>query len=147
MTANQAEQAIRETGQRVQESYNQAYREWLKHQVTLSTGALALLVSLRSSYAPQNPQAGWLLAVCWCSLCAATLLGLLALYGEAQWHREFLEAVRRTALQALQTDRDVAAVMRTIEQVKYERPRRFRIAAGALALAVTALAAFAVLNQ
>jgi len=59
------------------------YYQWMKHLVTLSSGGLTILVSLRSSYIPDSPIGLWLLSGCWLLLCLSLLSGLYALYGQA----------------------------------------------------------------
>jgi hypothetical protein len=68
------------------------YYDWIRLVVGLSTASLTLLVSLQSHYVPKNPKGVWLLALCWASLAASVLFGLLTLRGESQ---TFLDHVRR----------------------------------------------------
>ena len=150
MTVDQFRAALGDIQNRVSERFDRAYQEWLKHTVTLSTGALTLLVSLRSTYAAANPRAEWLLAGCWCCLCVATQLGLWALYGEARAHQEFREGGVRRAQEALRMGLPPAEILEAISKQPYGRPRRFVVAAisagWSLGLALTSLTAYAVVN-
>lgn len=60
------------------------YYNWARHIVTMSGGALTLLVSLQNNYVPQKPAQIWLLQLCWTLLAVAILSGSIVLYGEQQ---------------------------------------------------------------
>lgn len=60
-----------------------AYYAWIRHVVTLASGALTVLVALQNSYIPDNPQGLELLIMCWVGLVLSILLGVVALFGEA----------------------------------------------------------------
>lgn len=64
--------------------HRSAYYSWIRQVVTLATGSLAALVALRNNYVPANAQALLLLKLCWAGLALSILLGVVALYGEAQ---------------------------------------------------------------
>lgn len=61
-----------------------AYYAWIRHVVTLSSGSLTLLVGLQKHYIPSSPHELYLLKCCWGGLTLSILLGIVALYGEAQ---------------------------------------------------------------
>jgi hypothetical protein len=151
MTPDEILAVARSAADPARKEFHSAYRSWLERLATLSTTALALLVSLQKSYVPQNPRDGWLLAVCWGSLCLATLCAAWALYGEAQSHREFLDHVRQSAAQSLHraASTSIQDLQSSIGAI-YERPTRFELAAGiaavAFASALVSLTGWAILN-
>jgi len=141
----------------VTERYNAAYQAWLEKVTTLSLAALTLLVSLQSTYVPQSPRGAWLLSGTWGLLALAVLAGLLAQFGEAQAHREYQFRVRDTLMADLEQRRSAGQNPASaqewsaaIQKISYTRPNLYygaaATAAGALALAVILLTAFATLN-
>lgn len=69
---------------RLIETHRNAYYGWVRHVVTLASGSLTVLVALQSNYIPDNPQGLPLLILCWVGLVLSILLGVAALFGEAQ---------------------------------------------------------------
>jgi hypothetical protein len=80
---------FRDVTRDAQELRRKALSDWLGRLVTLSSGALTLLVSLQNTYVPKNPQEIWLLAGCWIGLGISVLAGILALFGAVRVHEEF----------------------------------------------------------
>jgi uncharacterized membrane protein len=137
----------------VTERMDAAYRAWLDKVTTLSLAALTLLVSLQSTYVPQNPRGLWLLCAVWGLLAASVLAGLLALFGEARAHRLYLVRLRDTLQPALLGTGATPplpghdSLLSLIQKVPYTRPRFYlgsaAVAAVSLGLAVLGLAVFA----
>lgn len=69
---------------RLTDLHRAAYYAWIRQVVTLSSGSLTLLVGLQKHYLPSTPHNLWLLKSCWGGLTLSILLGVVALYGEAQ---------------------------------------------------------------
>lgn len=69
---------------KIQNEHRQPYYGWIRQVVTLSFGALTLLVLLQNNYIPSNPKLIWLLLTSWVLFAVSVLSGLLALYGESQ---------------------------------------------------------------
>ncbi len=65
-------------------AYGTHVHEYYKHLLSLSSGALTLLVALKSSYVPEIPLYTWALQLCWASLALCILFSLLLLWGRAQ---------------------------------------------------------------
>lgn len=57
---------------------------WHRQLTTLSAGGLTLLVSLQSSYVPQDAQGLFVLKCCWGALAIAVCSGVLVQIGSAQ---------------------------------------------------------------
>lgn len=151
MQAEEFAQFLNELREAPAKEFHAAYRAWLEKLATLSTTALALLVSLQKSYVSPNPRGGWLLAGCWGALCLSTLCAAWALYGEAQVHREHLRRTQKT-LERLWPQVPAMNVAQLRRQVGfgYSRPRRY-LAAGATSFAafgaaLLALTVYAALN-
>jgi hypothetical protein len=87
--------------------HREPFNDWLRQLVTLSSGALTLLVGLQSHYIPQHPTALWLLRLCWGSLAIAVLAGVVALRGEWQTPLDAYSALRR--MRAIHGDAAAAA--------------------------------------
>lgn len=69
---------------RLTELHRAAYYGWIRHVVTLASGSLTLLVGLQKHYIPVDAHRLYLLKYCWGGLTLSILLGIVALYGEAQ---------------------------------------------------------------
>jgi hypothetical protein len=93
------------------DEHHNYYYQWMKHLVTLSSGGLTILVSMRNSYIPDSPTALWLLSGCWLLLCLSLLSGLMALYGQAA---SPLDAALR-----LKTSRKNEGDLKTLAQAMY----------------------------
>jgi hypothetical protein len=151
MTPQEFQKLAQAAAEPARKEFHSAYRNWLERLATLSTTALALLVSLQKSYVPTSPKGGWLLAASWCLLCAATLCAALALYGEARVHLEFLRRLQRLLGEvAPEIHRMSVPQLQDRVGYGYNRPKFYFAAAAtsalAFAAALVALTAYAVLN-
>ncbi len=79
--------------------HREAYYNWIKHVVTLASGALTILVSLQSNYIPDNPKGLPLLILCWVGLVLSISLGVVALFGEAQTPLDAAKNIRKNRQQ------------------------------------------------
>lgn len=78
--------------------HRKPYADWLRHVVSLSSGALTLLVGLQSQYVPKIPKDIWILKCCWCFLALAVLAGLYALRAEWQTPLDACRDIQRRRL-------------------------------------------------
>jgi len=75
------------------EKHHIAYYSWIRFVITLSSGALTLLVGLQKHYVAQNPECILLLQASWVFLFFTICLGLIALYGEQSTHLGVVDAL------------------------------------------------------
>jgi len=80
---------------RLLEMHTKAYYAWIRQVVTLSAGSLTALVALKNNYVSANPQALLLLKACWAGLALSILLGVVALFGEAQTPLDAVNNIRK----------------------------------------------------
>ena len=131
---------------RLIEIHRNAYYSWIRQVVTLSAGALTILVVLQNNYVPANPQALLLLKACWVGLALSILAGVVALFGEAQTPLDAVNEIR--------TDRrslgDQATAAKLIKNSGTMPRKRYIFAQKILyytfATSLLLLCAFAVLN-
>lgn len=64
------------------EKANAAYYGWVRQMMTLSSGELALLVSLKNSFVPASPSLLWTLGATWVCLAISLLCAAVVLWGE-----------------------------------------------------------------
>ena len=126
--------------------HRDAYYPWVRHVVTLASGALTVLVSLQNNYVPENPHGLSLLILCWVGLFLSISMGVVALYGEAQTPLDAAQNIRR--MRKKYGD-DLAA--KHLENNSAANPRKsFLLAQKALPLAfvgsLCCLCLFAILN-
>jgi hypothetical protein len=126
--------------------HREPFNNWLRQIVTLSSGALTLLVGLQSQYVPQHPKGLILLRASWGLLAVAVLAGIVALRGEWQ---TWLDATSR--LRSLRQTRGDAAAAASLSADDSYRPRQIFLVATqatfwAFAFAVLLLATFAIWN-
>ena len=75
-----------------------AYFAWLRTILTLSSGSITLLVSLKGQFVPAEPLALWLLKSSWGLLAAAVVLSLLGIRGEHRLHLSAAREVERARM-------------------------------------------------
>lgn len=66
---------------------NETFFLFVDRVITLSTGALALSITFRTSFSKAEPTLGWILKVSWGAYVIAILAGVLLLFGRAESHR------------------------------------------------------------
>jgi hypothetical protein len=126
--------------------HREPFNNWLRQLVTLSSGALTLLVGLQGQYVPQHAKGLVLLRLSWGFLAVAVLAGIVALRGE--WQTPLDATSRLRELRGVHGD--AAATASLLADDSY-RPRRVFVLATeatfwAFVLAVVSLAAFAMWN-
>lgn len=131
---------------RLSKSHLKPYYAWLRQILGLSSGALTLLVALQGSYIPQHPVGLPLLRWCWCLLALTILSVLVALYGESA-----IPLAAANGLRKIWRDQGEAAVAAHLRNNSSPpSPAIYlwsaRVAICAFALAVIAMASFAILN-
>ena len=106
---------------RLLDMHNKAYYAWIRQVVTLSAGSLTVLVALKNNYVPANPQALLLLKACWAGLALSILLGVVALFGEAQTPLDAINNIRkdRKALGDEATARKLSGNAGTMPKKRY----------------------------
>jgi hypothetical protein len=126
--------------ERAQNQGTRAYYNWVGRMMTLSAGALTVLVTFQDQLAGARPRCLWLLQACWIFLALSVSAAALALQGRHQtlWDNAL----------ALNRERPVPQVEAMDVQ---SEPRKIAKFAGEslstiLALAVASLTTFAVLN-
>ena len=67
----------------------QLYYSFAEKLATLSTGALALSITLRSQFVPQSPKCLGLLSLSWIFFIISIFCSLLVHWGRSEFHREF----------------------------------------------------------
>jgi len=68
-----------------------AYYSFLERIMTLSTGALALAITLRGTFVPASPRGWWLLPLSWACFIIA-ILGCIAIHwSRVEIHKELVE--------------------------------------------------------
>lgn len=126
--------------------HREPFNNWLRQLVTLSSGALTLLVGLQGQYVPQHPKGLILLRASWGLLAVAVLAGIVALRGEWQ---TLLDATFELG-RLRQTRGDVAAIASLSTDSSYRPRKTFLVATQvtfwAFAFAVLLLAVFAIWN-
>jgi len=60
---------------------NRLYYDWVRQMLTLTTGALMLLVALQGSFVPKNPRFLWLLESSWVGLALSITAAAIILHG------------------------------------------------------------------
>ena len=60
---------------------NQLYYDWVRHMLTVATGALTLLVALQGTFVPENPRFLWLLQSSWVGLALSITGAAVILHG------------------------------------------------------------------
>jgi hypothetical protein len=66
---------------------NETFFLFVDRVITLSTGALALSITFRTSFSKAEPTLSWILKVSWIAYVIAILAGVLLLFGRAESHR------------------------------------------------------------
>ena len=94
---------------RLMTMHREAYYKWIRHVVSLASGALTILVALQNNYMPDNPQGLPLLILCWVGLFLSIALGVVALFGEAQTPLDAAKNIRKR--RATHGDNQVAQQM------------------------------------
>jgi len=136
------------------DKYKSASIEWFKRLTSLSAGALTLLVSLQSSYVPENPKGLFLLQLSWGSLAISVLSGLAFLFSESQTALEALQKFRNQYGLVNMDKKGRATIIYPFEkvpQMPYHMPRLVfefykKIAVFSFACSVCSITWFAILN-
>ena len=125
------------------EKHHTAYYSWIKFVITLSSGALTLLVGLQKHYIAQNPECILLLQASWVFLFLTICLGLIALYGKQSTHLDVVDALLkyRTRPREERNAKD-AIIVQPKKHIKYAQRALPLTFGGALLFLVL----FAVLN-
>jgi hypothetical protein len=134
----------RERIERAKNAGNRAYYDWVGRMMTLSAGALTVLVTFQDQLAGTRPRCLWLLQACWIFLALSVSAAALALQGRHQTAWDRAQALNSRPRQTTPVHRMEALDIQTA-------PRRTARFAGEslstiLALAVAFLTTFAVLN-
>ena len=79
----------------INEKHITAFYSWIRLIITLSSGALTLLVGLQKSYVPQNPEHILLLKASWIFLLLSICIGILASYGEPRSQQDLLKQLKK----------------------------------------------------
>ena len=108
--------------------------------MTLSAGALTVLVTFQDQLAGTQPRCLWLLQACWIFLALSVTAAALALQGRHQTHWDTARALNQERSVRQEEVLDIQAKPRKIARFAGESLSTI------LALAVVALTTFAVLN-
>ena len=113
--------------------------EWIKHMLSLATGALVLSVTLRKDLSGADPHHIWLLQTAWIALAAAVLSGAQLLFCRVELARAFAHAARETC------NTPPPQTVHTTILLRIYRPL-LRIFVALLIVALLSLTAFAIVN-
>jgi hypothetical protein len=135
-----------EVEERLAIEHRKPYYDWTARIVTLSSGALTLLVGLQNNYVADNPKAIWLLQSCWIGLMISILAGLVALYGEAQLFSDARNYIKETRanLGDFEAARRLEIMKGFAEKAIYRRARKLMFLS--FALSFLCLGIFSVMN-
>ena len=78
----------------INEKHITAFYSWIRLIITLSSGALTLLVGLQKTYVPQNPEYILFLKASWIFLLLSICIGILASYGEPRSQQDLLKQLK-----------------------------------------------------
>ena len=70
---------------------NETFFLFVDRVITLSTGALALSITFRTSFSKAEPILGWILKLSWGAYVIAILAGVSLLFGRAETHRRIAQ--------------------------------------------------------
>jgi FtsH-binding integral membrane protein len=140
MSRSEPAETHQERLERIANAGFHAYYEWLGQMLTLSAGALTVLVTFQDQLAGAKPCCLWLLQACWILLGIAVVAAAVALQGRHQAMFDMANQLHRGLGQG-QTPLDLVGA-----------PRRLARASGRalptiLAAALGCLTVFAVLNS